>query len=143
MDAKDVTPEMHDEFYRFIGTSYDRPRFTLHYKTDAPLTLRALLYFPEGKPGMQILVTGFSCTVRPFSISEVTPSVQTCVFTTAFERSTVLSAGTRTVVSLAPNMLNQRSSLLACPELGSNEVRGGGIPPPVHIYSTQHYLEDP
>jgi TNF receptor-associated protein 1 len=53
MDAKDVTPEMHDEFYRFVGTSYDRPRFTLHYKTDAPLTLRALLYFPEGKPGMQ------------------------------------------------------------------------------------------
>jgi hypothetical protein len=62
MDAKDVTPEMHDEFYRFIGTSYDRPRFTLHYKTDAPLTLRALLYFPEGKPGMQKLVTNFSCT---------------------------------------------------------------------------------
>jgi HSP90 family molecular chaperone len=53
MDAKDVSPEMHDEFYRFVGTSYDRPRFTLHYKTDAPLTLRALLYFPEGKPGMQ------------------------------------------------------------------------------------------
>jgi HSP90 family molecular chaperone len=53
MDAKDVTPEMHDEFYRFVGTSYDRPRFTLHYKTDAPLTLRALLYFPEGKPGKQ------------------------------------------------------------------------------------------
>jgi HSP90 family molecular chaperone len=53
MDAKDVSPEMHDEFYRFVGNSYDRPRFTLHYKTDAPLTLRALLYFPEGKPGMQ------------------------------------------------------------------------------------------
>ncbi|XP_069680371.1 heat shock protein 75 kDa, mitochondrial [Periplaneta americana] len=52
MDPKDVTPEMHDEFYRFVGTSYDRPRFTLHYKTDAPLTLRALLYFPEGKPGL-------------------------------------------------------------------------------------------
>jgi len=53
MDAKEVSPEMHDEFYRFVGNSYDRPRFTLHYKTDAPLTLRALLYFPEGKPGMQ------------------------------------------------------------------------------------------
>ena len=53
MDARDVSPEMHDEFYRFVSNSYDRPRFTLHYKTDAPLTLRALLYFPEGKPGMQ------------------------------------------------------------------------------------------
>lgn len=48
-----MSPEMHDEFYRFVSNSYDRPRFTLHYKTDAPLTLRALLYFPEGKPGMQ------------------------------------------------------------------------------------------
>ena len=55
MDAKDVTPEMHDEFYRFVGNSFDRPRFTLHYKTDAPLTLRALLYFPEGKPGKHFL----------------------------------------------------------------------------------------
>ena len=53
MDARDVSPEMHDEFYRFVSNSYERPRFTLHYKTDAPLTLRALLYFPEGKPGMQ------------------------------------------------------------------------------------------
>jgi TNF receptor-associated protein 1 len=52
MDAKVVSPEMHDEFYRFVGNSYDRPRFTLHYKTDAPLTLQALLYFPEGKPGL-------------------------------------------------------------------------------------------
>ncbi|XP_067000223.1 heat shock protein 75 kDa, mitochondrial [Anabrus simplex] len=52
MDPKDVTPQMHDEFYRFVGNSYDRPRFTLHYKTDAPLTIRALLYFPEGKPGL-------------------------------------------------------------------------------------------
>ncbi|KAK7794537.1 hypothetical protein R5R35_009660 [Gryllus longicercus] len=52
MDPKDVTPQMHDEFYRFVGNTYDRPRFTLHYKTDAPLTIRSLLYFPEGKPGL-------------------------------------------------------------------------------------------
>ncbi|XP_055382259.1 heat shock protein 75 kDa, mitochondrial [Condylostylus longicornis] len=52
MDPKDVTSEQHIEFYRFIGNSYDIPRFTLHYKTDAPLSIRALLYFPEGKPGL-------------------------------------------------------------------------------------------
>ncbi|CAG2062729.1 unnamed protein product, partial [Timema podura] len=52
MDPKEVTPQMHDEFYRFVGNTFDKPRFTLHYRTDAPLTLRALLYFPEGKPGM-------------------------------------------------------------------------------------------
>ncbi|CAG0892368.1 unnamed protein product [Darwinula stevensoni] len=52
MDPKDVSEEMHEEFYRFVGNSYDRPRFTLHYRTDAPVNLRTLLYFPEGKPGL-------------------------------------------------------------------------------------------
>lgn len=52
MDPKDVTAVQHDEFYRFISDSYDRPRFVLHYKTDVPLNVRALLYIPEGKPGL-------------------------------------------------------------------------------------------
>ncbi|XP_046394482.1 heat shock protein 75 kDa, mitochondrial [Ischnura elegans] len=52
MDPKDVKQEMHDEFYRFVSNAYDRPRFSLHYTTDAPLSIRALLYFPEGKPGL-------------------------------------------------------------------------------------------
>lgn len=51
MDAKKVTAVMHDEFYRFISNAYDKPRFILHYKTDVPLSVRALLYVPEGKPG--------------------------------------------------------------------------------------------
>lgn len=51
-DAKEVKPEEHEQFYRYIGNSYDRPRFTLHYKTDSPMMIRALLYFPEGKPGL-------------------------------------------------------------------------------------------
>jgi len=80
MDAKDVSPEMHDEFYRFVGNSYDRPRFTLHYKTDAPLTLRALLYFPEGKPGMQqedaLMYSRVisSCRMRCFVTGYLVPS---------------------------------------------------------------------
>lgn len=52
MEPKDVTVEQHNEFYRFVGNTFDIPRFTLHYKTDAPLSIRALLYFPEGKPGL-------------------------------------------------------------------------------------------
>ncbi|XP_057375330.1 heat shock protein 75 kDa, mitochondrial-like [Daphnia carinata] len=52
MDPKEVTAVQHDEFYRFISDSYDRPRFVLHYKTDVPLNVRALIYFPEGKPGL-------------------------------------------------------------------------------------------
>jgi len=52
MEPKDVTNDQHSEFYRFVANSYDTPQFTLHYKTDVPLSIRALLYFPEGKPGL-------------------------------------------------------------------------------------------
>lgn len=41
--------------FRFISGSYDVPRYTLHYKTEVPLSIRALLYFPEGKPGKLIM----------------------------------------------------------------------------------------
>ncbi|XP_068627581.1 heat shock protein 75 kDa, mitochondrial [Battus philenor] len=52
MEPKEVTQEQHVEFYRFISNSYDKPRFTLHYKTDAPISIRSILYVPEGKPGL-------------------------------------------------------------------------------------------
>lgn len=52
MDPKEVSPEQHDEFYRFVGSAYDKPRFVLHYRTDAPVDLRCVLYVPEGKPGL-------------------------------------------------------------------------------------------
>lgn len=51
-NPKEVKPEEHDEFYRFIGNSFDTPRFILHYKADVPLNICALLYIPEGKPGL-------------------------------------------------------------------------------------------
>lgn len=52
MEPKEVTAVEHDEFYRFISNAYDTPRFVLHYKTDAPINVRALIYVPEGKPGL-------------------------------------------------------------------------------------------
>ncbi|XP_055623989.1 heat shock protein 75 kDa, mitochondrial [Toxorhynchites rutilus septentrionalis] len=52
MEPKEVSQEQHNEFFRFVGNTFDIPRFTLHYKTDVPLSIRALLYFPEGKPGL-------------------------------------------------------------------------------------------
>ncbi|KAJ8958321.1 hypothetical protein NQ318_017467 [Aromia moschata] len=51
-DSKNITLQQHQDFYRFISGSYDVPRYTLHYKTDVPLSIRALFYFPEGKPGL-------------------------------------------------------------------------------------------
>ncbi|CAK1551705.1 unnamed protein product [Leptosia nina] len=52
MEPKEVTHEQHVEFYRFVSNSYDKPRYTLHYKTDVPLSIRSILYVPEGKPGL-------------------------------------------------------------------------------------------
>ncbi|ESO07190.1 hypothetical protein HELRODRAFT_191087 [Helobdella robusta] len=50
MEPRDVTAQMHEDFYRFISNTFDQPRFYLHYKTDAPLNIRALFYVPEYKP---------------------------------------------------------------------------------------------
>ncbi|XP_020285876.1 heat shock protein 75 kDa, mitochondrial isoform X2 [Pseudomyrmex gracilis] len=52
LEPKDITPLQHAEFYRFIGNCFDSPRFILHYSTDVPLSIKALLYFPEEKPAM-------------------------------------------------------------------------------------------
>lgn len=52
LDPKEVTPEQHEEFYRYISSAYDLPRFTLHFRTDVPLNINCLLYVPEGKPGL-------------------------------------------------------------------------------------------
>ena len=49
-EPRDVNDDSHEEFYRYIAHSPDRPRYTLHYKTDAPLNIRALFYIPEHKP---------------------------------------------------------------------------------------------
>ncbi|ESP03655.1 hypothetical protein LOTGIDRAFT_237567 [Lottia gigantea] len=51
-EGRDITEEMHEEFYRFIANAYDKPRYHMHYKTDAPLNIRALFYVPEYKPTM-------------------------------------------------------------------------------------------
>ena len=48
-DARNVTEEQYDEFYRFIG-NYDKPRFVFQYKSDAPLNIRSLFYVPQLKP---------------------------------------------------------------------------------------------
>jgi len=52
LDPKEVNADQHTEFYRYISNSFDIPRFRLHYKTDVPFSLRTILYFPEGKPGL-------------------------------------------------------------------------------------------
>jgi len=52
MDPKEIDAETHADFYRYISNAFDKPRFTLHYRTDAPMDIRALIYVPESRPGM-------------------------------------------------------------------------------------------
>ncbi|CAD5220835.1 unnamed protein product [Bursaphelenchus xylophilus] len=65
MDSKDVTPEMHETFFRQLAKTHhahlihDRPRYTLQYKTDAPLNLRVLLYIPSHKVNQVEFTTDF------------------------------------------------------------------------------------
>ncbi|XP_075035515.1 heat shock protein 75 kDa, mitochondrial [Mixophyes fleayi] len=52
MDPKEIGEWQHEEFYRYIAQAYDKPRYTLHYKADAPLNIRSIFYVPEMKPSM-------------------------------------------------------------------------------------------
>merc|ERR1719244_1387553 len=52
MEPKEVTDDLHNDFYNYISNAFDKPRFKLHYRTEAPMDIRALLYFPENRPGM-------------------------------------------------------------------------------------------
>lgn len=52
MDPKEVTLELHEDFYRYISNSFDKPRFIQHFRADAPLDIRALFYVPESRPGL-------------------------------------------------------------------------------------------
>ena len=46
-DKKDVTPEQYQDFYKFLTSAYDKPKYTLHFRTDAPLDLKCLFYIPS------------------------------------------------------------------------------------------------
>lgn len=47
MDPKEIGEWQYEEFYRYVSKSYDKPRYTLHYRTDAPLNIRSIFYVPE------------------------------------------------------------------------------------------------
>ena len=55
------------EFFQFLGGTYDKPRYYLHYKTDAPLNIRSIFYIPETLPqmlSMQQIESGISLYSR-------------------------------------------------------------------------------
>ncbi|XP_061555778.1 heat shock protein 75 kDa, mitochondrial [Phycodurus eques] len=52
MEPKEISDWQHEEFYRYVAQAYDKPRYTLHYRADAPLNIRSIFYVPETKPSM-------------------------------------------------------------------------------------------
>lgn len=45
-DKRAITEEQYDEFYKYIGNAYDKPKYRLHFTTDAPIDLKCLLFVP-------------------------------------------------------------------------------------------------
>lgn len=46
-NKKDITDEEYKEFYKFQANAFDEPQFWLHFNSDAPIEIHALLYTPK------------------------------------------------------------------------------------------------
>lgn len=54
LTQRELDDEQHEKFYQFlIGANSGKPRWTLHYTTDSPLSIKSIFYCPEGRPSMQ------------------------------------------------------------------------------------------
>lgn len=49
-DKREVTEDEYEKFYENIAKSKIPYKFRLHYSTDVPLAIKALLYFPSTNP---------------------------------------------------------------------------------------------
>jgi TNF receptor-associated protein 1 len=45
-DKKDISKSQYKEFYKFISNAFDEPRYTLHFRSDAPIDLKCLFFIP-------------------------------------------------------------------------------------------------
>ena len=43
----EITDEEYNEFYKFIANAFDDPHYRLHFSSDAPLAINALLFVPK------------------------------------------------------------------------------------------------
>ncbi|MBS3977945.1 MAG: molecular chaperone HtpG [Syntrophomonadaceae bacterium] len=46
-NKSEISETEYNEFYKFIATAYDDPMFRLHFSSDAPLAINALLFVPK------------------------------------------------------------------------------------------------
>ncbi|CAE7768167.1 htpG [Symbiodinium microadriaticum] len=45
-DKNSITETEYNDFYKYISNAFDKPKYTLHFSTDAPIDLKALVFFP-------------------------------------------------------------------------------------------------
>jgi TNF receptor-associated protein 1 len=45
-DKNSVTETEYNDFYKYVSNAFDKPKYTLHFSTDAPIDLKALVFFP-------------------------------------------------------------------------------------------------
>eukprot|EP00301_Raphidiophrys_heterophryoidea_P024152 c7744_g1_i1.p1 GENE.c7744_g1_i1~~c7744_g1_i1.p1 ORF type:complete len:733 (-),score=263.36 c7744_g1_i1:71-2269(-) len=66
-NAKEISEQQHNEFYRYVSSSYDTPMYHLAYSTDVPVSIKSLFYVPQThteKYGMGRMETGVSLYSR-------------------------------------------------------------------------------
>lgn len=77
-DPKEVDEETYTEFYKYIANAIDDPLETLHFRADAPLEVRALLFVPSfhsEKYGMERMEPGVSLYSRKVLIEHKSPDI--------------------------------------------------------------------
>lgn len=112
MDPKDISELQHEEFYRYIAQAYDKPRFTLHYKTDAPLNISSIFYVPETVRCLTVhsIALGPELTQNTQGGSlRITAHIELHVFAILVQGLRLLQA-TATPTSLYPAALQQQLS---------------------------------
>jgi len=45
-EKSSISEQQYDEFYKYISSGFDKSRFTLHFRADAPIEMKVLLFFP-------------------------------------------------------------------------------------------------
>jgi HSP90 family molecular chaperone len=77
-DPKTVDESKHSDFYKYVSHMYDEPLSTLHFRMDAPLDIKALLYVPsfhQEKYGMGRMDPGVSLYSRKILVEPKSPDI--------------------------------------------------------------------
>jgi HSP90 family molecular chaperone len=77
-DPKSIEEKTHSDFYKYVSSSYDEPLSTLHFRMDAPLDIKALLYIPsfhQEKYGMGRMDPGVSMYSRKVLVESKSPHI--------------------------------------------------------------------